>query len=115
LANRKHWWLTALLLLMLVGMTLPAAASNTAGNTAQADSRTFPETGKTVSGKFLAYWNAHGALAQLGLPLTDQVQEVSPTNGKTYTMQYFERMVLELHPEYAGTPFEVQGSLLGYF
>jgi iron complex transport system substrate-binding protein len=110
-ANRKHWWLTALLLLMLVGTTLPAAA----GNTAQSDSRTFPETGKTVSGKFLAYWNGHGGLAQLGLPLTDQVQEVSPTDGKTYTMQYFERMVLELHPENAGTPFEVQGSLLGYF
>ena len=51
MANRKHWWLTALLLLMLVGTTLPAAA----GNTAQSDSRTFPETGKTVSGKFLAY------------------------------------------------------------
>ncbi|HEX6606608.1 MAG TPA: hypothetical protein VF276_06795, partial [Chloroflexia bacterium] len=111
MANRKHWWLTALLLLMLVGTTLPAAA----GNTGQADSRTFPETGKTVSGKFLAYWNSHGGLAQLGLPLTDQVQEVSPTDGKTYAMQYFERMVLELHPENAGTLFEVQGSLLGYF
>ena len=76
---------------------------------AQANSRTFPETGKTVSGKFLAYWNAHGGLAQMGYPLGDEMQDVSETDGKTYTVQYFERAVLEMHPENAGTPFEVLG------
>src|SRR6478735_276772 len=34
-------------------------------------SQTFPETGKAVSGLFLDYWNAHGGLAQQGLPISD--------------------------------------------
>ena len=33
---------------------------------AQATSRTFPETGKTVQGRFLDYWSSHGGLAQQG-------------------------------------------------
>jgi iron complex transport system substrate-binding protein len=86
-----------------------------AGPVAQADSRTFPETGKTVSGKFLAYWNAHGGLAQIGYPLSNEMQDVSETDGKTYTTQYFERAVLEMHPENAGSQFEVQGGLIGVF
>src|SRR5437660_540463 len=107
---RVHW-LTMLALLVLLVPTLPQAT----GTRAQAGSRTFPETGKTVQGAFLTYWNTHGGLAQIGLPISGEVQETSPTDGKTYTMQYFERMVLEQHPESAGTPFAVQGSLLGYF
>src|SRR5436190_4335110 len=31
-------------------------------------SRTFPETGKTVTGLFLNYWDTHGGLAQQGFP-----------------------------------------------
>src|SRR6476660_1511166 len=98
-------------LIALTVTALPAVAAPAA----QADSRTFPETGKTVSGKFLAYWNAHGGLAQIGYPLSNEAQDVSETDGKTYTTQYFERAVLEMHPENAGTAFEVQGGLIGVF
>ncbi|MEO5953931.1 MAG: hypothetical protein ABIQ44_15820, partial [Chloroflexia bacterium] len=66
---------------------------------AQAGSQTFPETGKTVSGDFLTYWKSHGGLAQQGYPISAEIQEKSQTDGKTYTVQYFERSVFENHPE----------------
>jgi plastocyanin len=81
---------------------------------AQATSRTFPETGKTDSGRFLDYWNTHGGLAQQGYPISNEMQEKSDTDGKTYTVQYFERAVFELHPENQ-PPSDVLLSLLGNF
>ena len=60
--------------------------------------RAFPQTGKTVKGLFLDYWDAHGGLAQQGYPISDQFQERSDLDGKTYIVQYFERSVIEWHP-----------------
>ena len=62
-------------------------------------SRSFPETGKTVSGRFLQYWETHGGLAQQGFPISEEMQEKSDVDGNTYTVQYFERAVFEMHPE----------------
>ncbi|MDQ6739695.1 MAG: hypothetical protein M3021_04830, partial [Actinomycetota bacterium] len=76
--------------------------------------RFFPETGKQVCGKFLTYWAAHGGLAQQGLPLSAEFPEVSELDGKTYTVQYFERAVFELHPENA-PPYDVLLSQLGTY
>ncbi len=73
----------------------------------------FKETGHTLTGKFLDYWQAHGGLAIFGLPLTEPFQEVSPTDGQTRLVQYFERNRFELHPEKAGTEYEVLLGLLG--
>ncbi len=81
---------------------------------AQQNSRTFPETGKTVRSAFLDYWNSHGALAQQGFPISEEVKEKSATDGKVYTVQYFERAVFELHPENQ-PPYDVLLSLLGDF
>lgn len=75
-------------------------------------SQSFSQTGKTVSGLFLSYWNAHGGLPQQGYPISDVIGEVSPLNGITYTMQYFERAVFEYHPENQ-PPYNVLLSLLG--
>jgi peptide/nickel transport system substrate-binding protein len=72
----------------------------------------FPETGHSVSGKILEYWNRYGGLQQFGFPLSEQFQEVSAADGKTYTVQYFERNRFELHPEKAA-PYEVELGLLG--
>jgi FtsP/CotA-like multicopper oxidase with cupredoxin domain len=80
----------------------------------QQTSRTFPETGKTVSGRFLEYWNANGGLAQQGFPLSEEFQEKSDLDGKTYTVQYFERAVFELHPENK-PPYDILLSQLGTF
>ena len=73
---------------------------------------TFQETGHAIGGKFRAYWEAHGGLAQQGFPMTDEFTMVS-TDGKVYTTQVFQRAVFELHPEYAGTENEVLLRLLG--
>jgi hypothetical protein len=73
--------------------------------------RCFPETGFCVEGRFLDYWNAHGGLAINGYPLTDEHIEVLE-DGKEYWVQWFERVRMEYHPEYGGTPSEV---LLGQF
>ncbi len=101
-----------LLALTLLVLALPAfGAWPTQADTG---SRTFPETGKTVQGKFLTYWENHGGLPQQGYPISNEVQEKSDTNGKTYTVQYFERAVFEAHPENPA-PNDVLLSLLGNF
>lgn len=58
----------------------------------------FAETGHGVEGSFLAYWQSHGGMERFGLPLSEQLRE-RLENGATYTVQYFERARLELHPE----------------
>jgi hypothetical protein len=77
-------------------------------------SRFFPQTGKTVRGLFLQYWDTHGGLAQQGYPISDLFGEISDLDGKSYTVQYFERAVFEYHPENPA-PFNVLLSQLGTF
>jgi hypothetical protein len=72
--------------------------------------RLFPETGKCVNEPFLSYWIAHGGLAINGYPISNQFTETLE-DGKPYTVQYFERVRMELHPENQ-PPYDV---LLGQF
>jgi peptide/nickel transport system substrate-binding protein len=72
----------------------------------------FAETRHTVSGKILEYWARYGGLAQFGFPLSEPFREVSPHDGKSYEVQYFERNRFELHPE-KQAPYEVELGLLG--
>ncbi len=76
-------------------------------------SRYYKETGHSLRGGFQAYWEANGSLAQFGYPLTEEFQELNPVDGKTYTVQYFERNRFEWHPENSGTTAEFQLGLLG--
>src|SRR5690242_9130516 len=76
-----------------------ALLTNSQLSSAQAAQHRFAETGYTVMGRFLSYWQASGGLARFGYPLGDQRSEVSALNGKSYTVQYFERAEFELHPE----------------
>jgi hypothetical protein len=98
-----------ILLVALAANALPMAATQAQGN-----SRTFPETGKTLDGAFLQYWNSHGGLAQQGFPIGEEIQETSATDGKIYTVQYMERAVFEQHPE-KPPPYNVLLSQLGTF
>lgn len=79
---------------------------------AQTPSHQFPETGQTLQGKFLDYWNQNGGLPQQGYPITPEFYETSDVDGKTYLVQYFERAVFEYHPD-ANPAYHVQLSLLG--
>lgn len=74
----------------------------------------FPETGKSVKGNFLQYWQTHGGLAQQGYPISEEFTEVSDLNGKPYNVQYFERAVFERHPENQ-PPYDVLLSQLGTY
>jgi hypothetical protein len=69
----------------LLLLPLPVAAGQ---------SRTFPETGQTSSNAFYDFWQAHGGLEIIGLPL-------SPTyvTDKDQVIQIYERPLMEWHPE----------------
>jgi hypothetical protein len=58
--------------------------------------RDFGETHKQVKGEFLSYWNDHGKQNILGLPISNQFSEASDDDNRSYTVQYFERAVLQL-------------------
>ncbi|MGI8586402.1 MAG: hypothetical protein ACR2M0_01755 [Chloroflexia bacterium] len=76
------------------------------------DRRYVPETGHSLSGRFLEYWRTTGGIAVYGYPISEPFTEVSPTDGKPYTVQYFERTRFELHPENR-PPFDLLLGLLG--
>src|SRR5207248_9806476 len=72
---------------------------------------TYPNaTGHNLAGGFLQYWQANGGLAQFGYPLSEELRE-RLEDGKEYTVQYFERARLEVHPENPA-PYDI---LLGQF
>jgi hypothetical protein len=77
---------------------------------AKPGARFFPETGHNIGGGFLAYWTANGGLPQFGYPITEEIAETLE-DGKSYTVQYFERARFEYHPENP-PPYDV---LLGQF
>jgi hypothetical protein len=61
--------------------------------------RFFPETGHSLCGAFLAYWQRAGGLAVFGYPLSEPAPEQNEADGRIYTVQYFERNRFEHHPE----------------
>lgn len=80
------------------------------------DSYIFKETGITVSGAFWTAWKGSRSYEESlyinGLPITALRDEVSPTDGKTYRAQWFERARFESHPQNA-PPNDVLLGLLG--
>lgn len=70
----------------------------------------FPETGHNLGGGFREYWLTNGGLAQFGFPITEERRE-RLEDGNEYTVQYFERVRMEHHPENA-PPYDI---LLGQF
>lgn len=69
-------------------------------------SRYFPQTGHTVSGGFLQFFDAHGGVAIFGYPITEEILE----NG--LMVQYFQRARFEWHPQNPD-PYKIQLGLLG--
>jgi hypothetical protein len=60
---------------------------------------TFAETNHTVQGAFLSFWKDGGEVRRFGYPISESFEEVSDVDSKPYTVQYFERAVMEYHPE----------------
>jgi hypothetical protein len=67
----------------------------------------FPATNHLIGTPFRTYWKNRGGLAIFGLPIGEAQLE----DGRL--VQYFERARFELHPELAGTAYEVQLGQLG--
>jgi hypothetical protein len=72
----------------------------------------FPETGHSLSGRFLKAWNERGGLRILGFPLTRPYPRQGE-DGRWLLVQDFERARLEFHPEHLGGWGEVLGTLIG--
>jgi hypothetical protein len=72
----------------------------------------FTQTGHNLSNAFLTYWQRNGGLPVFGYPISEEMAETSPTDGNTYTVQYFERNRYEWHPENPPA-YNVQLGLLG--
>ncbi|HYO50783.1 MAG TPA: prolyl oligopeptidase family serine peptidase [Chloroflexia bacterium] len=102
-------------LLSLLGTQLVAGRNEAAFRRvpAPASGVYFAQTGHTLKEPFLSYWQSRGGLPVYGYPVSEAFDEKSPTDGKTYQVQYFERNRLEYHPEAKGTPSEIQLGLLG--
>src|SRR4051812_39695223 len=96
-------WLGSVLLVVAIYPPSPQLHS-----AAQSDTscRTFLETGKTVCGKFLAFWQKNDALPVFGYPVSNPFLERNELDNKEYRVQYFERAIFELHPENQA-PFDV--------
>jgi Alkaline phosphatase PhoX len=95
----------AMIMALALLLALPAQA--------QDSGRTFPETGRTLKGDFLRFWDRNGGLAVFGFPLTDELPLPNKDLGRPFTVQYVERQRFELHPENQGTPYEVLLGRLG--
>jgi hypothetical protein len=75
----------------------------------------FPQTQHAAVNSFLAFWKrTPNALFVLGYPISQPFIEESFTEpGTYYRVQYFERAILEEHPENYGTRYYILGRLLG--
>ncbi len=74
-------------------LTLVACTDQKASNADIVESYYFAETGHTVQGEFLHFFNLYGGVERLGYPLTEEIV----VDG--WTVQYFEKGRLECHPE----------------
>lgn len=101
-------------LLGLLGRTITQGRENepTFRATAGQGPLYFRETGHNMAAQFAEYWRTHGGLPVYGYPISEPFNEVSPTDGKTYLVQYFERNRFEYHPELSEA-YRVSLGLLG--
>jgi len=81
----------------------PAGAPGIGGK-----SVTFDAAGHSVSGEWLAWFNRNGGMDSNGLPRSEVI--VDPVTGQW--VQYFQRVVLEWHPENPAA-YRIQRRLLG--
>lgn len=100
-----RWTRLLACLSLLLLMAMPAMPVH--GQMGIAMSRYFPETGRTVRGGFLEFFDLRGSVGVYGYPITEEFVE----NG--ITVQYFEKARLEWHPE-APAPHQIQLGRLGF-
>jgi hypothetical protein len=120
---RKRAFAIVLALTLLSGMLLHPYTSSAAPHKPEEVPNTLPpfqsqyynETQHASMNSFLSFWRrTPNALFVLGYPISQPFIEESFTNpGEFYRVQYFERAVLEEHPENAGSQYYILGRLMG--
>jgi hypothetical protein len=68
--------------------------------TNDANHRYFPETSHLVMWGFKTIWESKGGLAGFGYPISEEMEEILPADGKWHTVQYFERARFEFWPNF---------------
>ncbi len=103
-------------LLGLLGKELTAGRSDSPfkPTTAQMGAYFFTDNNNhhNLAPPFLDSWQNNGGLAVYGYPLSEAFTETSPTDGKPYLVQYFERNRFEYHPDLP-TTYRISLGLLG--
>lgn len=74
-------------------LAIPANPGSASNHDYGPDKVYFETTGQYLSGEFLHFWREYGGIQTFGYPLTPEIEE----DGMT--VQYFERHVLEHHPD----------------
>lgn len=115
---RRRWVRLGLLMLIAMGVVLPGTKAEATPPPPLA--QYFPETGQSAVNYFWQFWkNTPNAMRVLGYPISlPFIQESFTEPGKFYLVQYFERAILEEHPENFNHPtngnkYFVLGRLLG--
>jgi hypothetical protein len=77
--------------------------------------RYFSQTGHSLSGRFLAYWQTHNGSTLLGPPIAEPDQEMNGDgSGRAYLVQWFVNGRLEYHPEVSIPAYQVQPGRVGH-
>ncbi|MBA3533416.1 MAG: hypothetical protein H0T73_15975 [Ardenticatenales bacterium] len=87
----------------------PTDPANSCSATAAGGATWLAPTGYTVSGPWLDFLRSHGDIDYVGLPRSPVMQD--PLNP-TQCVQYFQRLILEWHPENPPA-YQIQRRLLG--
>ena len=98
--------------LSLLGRELTADRAFPEG-TPDGGERYFPEIKHTLSGRFLKFWLKRGGLPIFGYPISEPMEEVSPSDGQPRITQYFERARFEYHPEDMDSFYRAEEQALG--
>lgn len=93
-------------------LSVSDASTSFEANGKKITSQFFPETGFTTSGLFYSRWANYGGLAINGFPISNPFWEIS-TDGQKRIVQYFERSVLEYHPDEPNPEYKVLLTRLG--
>src|SRR6266540_220825 len=120
---RKRAFALSLVLVMIAGLVALPTIGRAAPDTPNAVPDTFPpyeaeyyeQTGHSAVNSFQEFWHrTPNALFVLGYPISQPFIEESFTEpGTYYRVQYFERAILEEHPENAGSQYYILGRLMG--
>jgi hypothetical protein len=120
--RKRSFGSLALLVAVLAGVVLAPHGSSAATSPDQVPPSLPPssveyydQTGHSAVNNFNEFWKrTPNALFVLGFPISQPFIEESFTEpGKFYRVQYFERAVLEEHPENAGSQYYILGRLMG--